>query len=113
MDNLNDLLNEFSIATGKIIEELKNEEYDQVNLNLDNREEIINKIKRIDYDRVEFNKISLSLNLEEKEKELVKSTGNRIKEKRDALSRISEAKFANSEYKKAYSVESIFINKKI
>jgi len=113
MDNINDLLNKFSKITEKIIEELKNEEYDQVNLSLDNREEIIYKIKRIDYDRDEFNKISLSLNLIEKEKNLGRALKNRLSEKRDCLNKMSEAKYVSSEYKKAYSVESIFINKKI
>jgi hypothetical protein len=113
MDNINDLLNEFSKTTEKIIEELENEKYDQVNLSLDNREEIINKIKNLDYDKDELNRISLSLNLAEKEKEMDKAMRSRFKEKRDALNRISEAKYVNSKYKKAYSVQSIFINKKI
>lgn len=113
MDNLNNLLNEFSKITDKVIENLENEEYDQVNLNLENREKIINEIKNIDYTIEKFKSISLSLNLEEKEKKLNTALEGRLNEKKVALTRISKAKHANSEYKKAYSVESIFISKKI
>lgn len=110
---MNYLLNEFSITTDKILEEMQNQEYDQVNFSLDNRKEIINKINEIDYNRDEFTRVSLSLNLAEKEKCLDKALKERFQEKRDVLKRISEAKHANQEYHKAYSVESIFISKKI
>jgi len=113
MDNLNNLLNEFSKITDKVIENLENEEYDQVNLSLENREKIIDEIKNIDYTKEEFGSISVSLNLEEKEKKLSTALKGRFNEKKEVLGRISKAKHANSEYKKAYSVESIFISKKI
>lgn len=113
MDNLNNLLNKFSEITDKVIENLENEEYDQVNLSLENREKIINEIKNIDYAIEEFKSISLSLNLEEKEKKLNSALEEKFNEKKEVLDRISKAKHANSEYKKAYSVDSIFINKKI
>lgn len=113
MDKLNELLNEFSRLTDKILEELPNQEYDQVNLSLDHREEIINQIKEIKYDRAEFNKISLLLNLEKEEIKLNKALKEKFTEKKDALDRISKAKHVSKEYRKVYSVDSIFINKKI
>lgn len=113
MDRLNELLNEYSKITDKILSELKNEEYDQVNLSLENRKKIIGKIEKINYDRDEFKRIGSLLNLEEKEKELNNALEEKLIEKKDALGRISKAKHVNKEYKKAYSVDSIFINKKI
>lgn len=113
MDNLNNLLNEFSEITDKVIENLENEEYDQVNLSLENREKIINEIKNIDYTIEEFKSISLSLNLEEKEKKLNSALEEKINEKKEVLGRISKAKHVSKEYRKVYSVDSIFINKKI
>lgn len=113
MDNINQLFNEFAELTDLIIKELENEKLDLVNLNLDKREEIINKIKNLEYTKEKFKSISISLNLEEKEKKLNAALKGRFNEKKQVLARISKAKHANSEYKKAYSVESIFINKKI
>ena len=113
MNDLNSLLNEYSKITDKILKELHNEEYDKVNISLENREEIINEIRKISYDSNELKGISVSLNLKERENDLIKALKGRINEKIAALSKISEIKYANSEYKKAYTVESIFINKKI
>lgn len=99
--------------TIKLIELLENEEYDSLDYLINDRQKLIENMKKINYTKDQFKHICENfkmLIIEQKLNSLMNEKKATIKSE---LNKISISKNANKTYKRGYAVDSIFFNKKI
>lgn len=102
--------NEISI---KLIESLENQDYDSLEVQLNNRERIIEEINRLSFDPVEFKFISDEFRILETENKLNKLFVENRQKLRAEIDKLNSSKRANNNYQRSYNSDSLFFNKKI
>jgi len=107
------LLKDFKALTVKLIAELENNLYDNLEEILHKRQEIIIEINKINYTSDIFKELCVNMNviqLEHKATMLMNDKKNILKKE---LSQVEGSKTANKNYNKRFSVDSLYFNKKI
>lgn len=111
--DLFNLLTQFKEGTIGLIKSLENEDYFSLESQLDERQEIINRIDELTYSKNEFEKICRELqimDLTSKLNGLMLAKRTKIKVE---IANFAKQKTANNSYRKSGNVDSLFFNKKI
>jgi hypothetical protein len=106
-------MHSFKEVTLKLIEVLKRESYDTLEILLNDRESIIENLKQENYDIDEFKRICIELKLVEIENVLVRLMNTRKQQAKSEMDKIKTVQKANNNYQKSYNADSLFFNKKI
>jgi hypothetical protein len=113
MLTLNKYLENFKDITVELTNKLKEEDYDAVDSLMEQRQNIIDNIDKLNYRKQDFTNICKELSLLEYNEELEKT----IKEKRavikEELSKLVINKSANSSYNRKFYSNSVIFSKKI
>lgn len=113
MEKLRENLIDFQRLTAALINALNKEDYNALDMIFNEREEIINSIKRLDYVSEDFKKISSELRLSELEDSLNKLLNEKRQSVREQMNRLKASKMANNNYQKSFKSDSMFFSKKI
>jgi len=113
MENLKVLLSQYRELTEKINLSLENDNYDKLDELLNKRGELIEYIDRLKYSQNEFIKISEEIGLAILEEKLNIAFINKRIELKNNLNKLNKGSNVNKTYNKKYSVDSIFLNKKL
>lgn len=110
---LNTYLKQYMELTVKLINEVEGYNFENLDLLLQNREEVIERIKAIRYTEEEFKIACKAYNLVLLEKKLNDLIHKSKIELKNEIDKFSESKSANKGYNKKFSVDSLYFNKKI
>lgn len=110
---LNEELRKYRDSTEIIINHLVNDDYDSILDLFNNRQLIIDRISKIDYEKPDFISVSQSLGILDLEKKLNRIMEQKKNEVKIKLSKITTVRNVNSNYNKSNYVDSILINKKV
>lgn len=114
MENLEAMLKEFRNITLKLIDALREEQFDNINLYLDNREKIINEINETNYDSTLFKSLAASFELLKLEDEVNRLMAEKKQSILVRIRNINKSMVANGKYANSMkNYSSYFFNKKI
>lgn len=105
-----EIIVEYKNISQEILESLSKEDFDEVEILLDKREEIINQIK--DEDKKVITEAIKKLNLIELEQKIQTALNEKYQNIREQLKRFNENKTAAKAYLNKETLDSIFLNKK-
>lgn len=103
----------YNNITIKLIELVENEQYDILDQLINDRQKLIENMKKINYTKEEFKHICGKFKMLIIEQKLNSLMNQQKAKLRSELNKISISKNANKTYKRGYAVDSIFFNKKI
>lgn len=113
MNDLKEALVKFKLLTEKLIENLEEGKFDDIENLFNERQEIINQLSKVNYSKKEFIELSKELNI----MELDNTLGNLINEKqaqiKEELTKIKTQRNANRQYNKGFYNNSNVLSKKI
>jgi hypothetical protein len=104
---------EFKNVTNELISSLETQNYDVLDLLLDKRQTIIEKLKKVEYANNEFKDIYDQLQIDEQQSKLNKLFLMKISIVKDELKKIRLSKNANKSYNHKEYTDSIYFNKKL
>lgn len=107
------LLEKFINITIQIIGELKADNFDELKLLFDKRQELIDYIDKMEYSKGDFIKISNELKLLDYQKKVEELMNLKRNNLRFELEKFIKVKTANKSYNKGYNIDSLYFNKKI
>lgn len=113
MDDLKEGLIEFKELTEKLIGNLKEEQFDNVENFFNKRQKIIKQLSEINYSKEEFIQLSKELNIMELDNTLGKLINEKQTEIKEELTKIKTQKKANKQYNKGFYNNSNVLSKKI
>jgi hypothetical protein len=113
MSDIKEYMVQYKETSIKLIEALNNEEYDKLNILLDDRQKLIELLKNYNYTSKEFKDICEELDILYIQRELEEKMKNRMNDAKEELKKIHANKSINKNYNKVQYVDSIFFNKKI
>jgi hypothetical protein len=113
MDGLQKVLLSYKETTLKLIDCLKNTDYDGLDALFNKRGELIEEVKKLDYTQQEFIDACSSLNIMKLESDLNGMMKEKLQDTRNEIKKAASGRSINNAYNKSYSVEPIFFNKKI
>lgn len=113
MEKLRESLMNFQRLTAALINILKLEDYDAIDEVLNEREEIINTVRTLNYNSKDFKRISSELRLSELETVLNKLLNEKRQFVRDQMNKLKTSKMANNNYQRSFKPDSMFFSKKI
>ncbi|MPN56083.1 hypothetical protein SDC9_203769 [bioreactor metagenome] len=113
IERLRYFLQEFREKTIEIINLLENEEYDKMDEALSEREEIINSIREINTENDIFKGLCVNLKIIPLEQKLNSMLNLKKVEIQQELNKINNKTSANKNYNKAFSVDSLYLSKKV
>lgn len=112
-NELKTLLEKYKNISLNILMLAHSEEYDPIETLINERQSIINSINNINYKKEEFIDISNKLGLKELEFKLAKLLELKKEKAKKQMEDFVNSKNANNNYKKNYSVDSLFFNKQV
>jgi hypothetical protein len=113
LPRLRELLQSFKDITLSLINDIESGKVDELEALLNKRENYIEEMNKLSYEKEEFKKLCLELDillLQQKMTILINKKRSEIKNELDIL---HQTKNANSNYKKGFKVDSLYFNKKI
>jgi hypothetical protein len=113
LQELRQNLTDFKILTISLIDSLKKEDYDSLEVMFNGRQAIIDKIDKLQYCKESFKTISSELQLMPLQHKLALIINKSRVEVRQELDKLSASKTASKSYNTKYNVDSLFFNKKI
>ncbi|MPN01320.1 hypothetical protein SDC9_148529 [bioreactor metagenome] len=113
IEGLKYYLQQFREKTIEIINLLEHEEYDKLDEALNKREEIIKSITQIHSDSDVFKGLCVNLKIIPLEQKLNSILNSKKSEIQKELNKISNKTSANKNYNKSFSVDSLYLSKKV
>lgn len=113
LKNLEGYLEEYKNITLKLILSLEKDDIDSLTTLLNKRDDLINKLKSISYESLDFKEVCSRLDILPLEQKLTTITRKKMDYIRGEIERLGENKTANKSYNKKFSVDSIYLSKKI
>jgi len=110
---LEEYLKKFASITNFLLLQVEQENFDGLQLNLEERQKIIDEINGLSYDVKAFRNISEKYELTKLEEKLATLMKAKKAMLRVEMNKISKEKAVSKNYRKRNSVDSIFLNKKI
>lgn len=107
------LLGKYQNISLNILKLTYDEEYDSMEALINERQAIINNINNLDYTKDEFINIAKELKIEELEFKINKLLQLKKEQSKKQMEDFITSKNANNNYKKNYSIDSLFFNKKV
>ena len=106
-------LSEFKNGTLDLIKSVEDEDYDSLEKKFNERQEIINKIEKLTYQKDEFIRICQELQIPDLNQKLDCLMHDRKNKIKNEMTNLVKKKNANNSYTKKMSVDPLFFNKKI
>lgn len=110
-EKLQNYLDYFKKYTVEMILNLKNDDIDNFQIALEKREHIIKKIDELDFDRIEFRKISEELNIVSMNNELKEILVDKRDDLKEKILQLKKSQSANNAYNSLSRGSSIFSKK--
>lgn len=107
------VLEKFISITIQIIGELKADNFNELKLLFDKRQELIDYIDKMEYSKGDFTKIANELKLLDYQKKVEELMNLKRNSVRVELEKLIKSKTANKSYNKGHNVDSLYFNKKI
>jgi|GEM_PF-2806339 len=111
--NLKKFLQNYNEITIKLIEDIKLNKYDSVEELFKDRQEIIEKLKGLNYSAQEIRSVVVELKLQENEKKLNEVLNNEKNLLQNKMIKIKKGKNASHMYNRGFSPDAVYIYKKI
>lgn len=113
MQGLKEGLIKFKVLTEKLMENLKEEQFNNIESFFNERQEIINYISKGNYSKEEFIALNKELNIMELDNALGKLINEKQTEVKEELIKIKTQRNANKQYNKGFYNNSNVLSKKI
>ncbi len=110
---LKEKLISYQQVTIKLIDMIKQENYDFIGNLLDDRQVISSELEKINYFQQDFITFSSELNLLDLENILNELINDKKQSVRAKIDKVNAVKSANNNYQKSFRPDSLFFNKKI
>ena len=104
-------LENYRRITINLLETLEEEKYNDLDVLLTNRQDVINIINDISYTKDEFKKICTEFEIVILQDKLTQEMDKRREEVKIAIKNLSKYKNANKSYNNKFKVDALFINK--
>lgn len=111
--NLKQLLDEYCILTCKLIEVLEKDEFNLLEQYFEYRQSIISKIDKMDFNPLVFKQICENNSLLVLQKKLTLLMNEKKCGIKNQINNLEGTKLASRNYKKDFSIDSLYFNKKI
>jgi hypothetical protein len=113
MKDLKTLIVEYQAVTKAMITEVSKDNFEILEEELSNREQVINSMKSIKFDQVELRSLCEEFQIMKLQKELDSLLIEKRSKLKDEIASLSTSKNANKTYQRGFQVDSLFFNKKI
>lgn len=110
---LKNILNEYRDLTLEMITSIENEEYNNADVLIEKRKQIIDCLQNLNYNQQQFKAASDELKLLLLEQKLAKLIGDKRIKLKAELNKISNSKKAQKSYNKKFATNSVYFNKEI
>ena len=111
VNKLKDELENYRGITINLLETLEEEKYNDLDILLSKRQDVINIINDISYTKDEFKKICTEFEIVILQDKLTQEMDKRREEVKNSIERLTKYKSANKSYNNKFSIDAIYINK--